>query len=212
MLYNIIKSHSLRGLCLIVVIYGFSSICFWFLGSVARCLISPSPLTSSSRHLVPSWMSPQGHQRNWPKSFHVTIKYCTQKYFEINPYFLILSSILTWFHLSFAFFPLRALHYMLSIKSCRDSKSNFQAKHDYFSTVVSLKPSLFSRLVGFLLSVHHPPASSGSLQCFINVSTSELFIWVFSTQNCICVVPSKLWAPTPLAGHFTNCNLFFFLF
>lgn len=137
-------------------------------------------------------------------------EYCTWKLFEINPYFLILRSILAWFHLSYAFFPLRALHYMLSSMSSRDKKSNSQEKHDYFSTLVSLKPSLFSRLVGFLLSVHHLPASSGSLQCFINVTTSELFIWVFCTQNCICVIPSKLWAQTPLAGHVTNCNLLFF--
>lgn len=33
-----------------------------------------APLTSSPRHLVPSWMSPQGHQRNWPKSFRVTVR------------------------------------------------------------------------------------------------------------------------------------------
>lgn len=76
-------------------------------------------------------------------------EYCTWKYFEINSYFLILSSILAWFHLSLAFVPLGAPYYMLSIKSCRDRKSNFQAKHDYFSTLASPMPSLFFQVSGF---------------------------------------------------------------
>lgn len=43
-----------------------------------------------------------------------------------------------------------------------------------------------------MLSAYPPLTSSGNHQRVLNVSASELFICIFSTQNCVCVVGLKL--------------------